>query len=1469
MMRDLITGQERIQFARAEKNDKISTVRNRALELATGEFVIFLDQDDKLAPHALYLIAKEIQGHADVGFVYGDEDEIDEDGSRTEPNFRPDFNPELLYSQNYIGHLAAYRRSLVESAGGFRDGYEGCQDYDLLLRCYAHTGPARVRHIPWVLNSRGVCRSGSTDYRDRYAADAGMRALSDYVQRQGQNAEFTSGIAGNIYRVSFPLPDPRPLVSIVIPTRNAVDLLRTCVSSVLEKTRYDPFEIIVVDNQSDTPETLEYLAALSYHPKCRVLRYDAPFNYSAINNLAVRKAAGEFILLLNNDTEVVTPEWLHELVMWGTRDGVGTVGCKLLYADGTIQHAGIALGVGGVASHYHKHFQADSPGYANRLLSVHEVGGNTAACLLVRRDHYLAVGGLDEDHLAVAFNDVDFCLKLREKGLRNIWTPYAVLYHYESRTRGYEDTPAKQERARAEGDYMRRRWSDELLRDPAYSPNLTLELEDFSLAWPPRKPGPILRDAVEWRWDHRGRLHQNTDGVKEHVSQPEARLVKRRTIASPRILFVSGEPDTPGHIYRVLRCANVLESQGFRTSWIRHDQTSLGITELHSADILVIWRAPWNDAVARLVAIARDHGLPIVFDIDDYMFDPSIAHVEIIDGIRSQYLDETAIAGHYARVRQTMAAAEYCTCATEKLADGLRSHSKPAFVIPNGFDAQTYATARRAVLKGKAKKRDGVIRIGYAAGSRTHQRDFAIAAPAVARILREHPECRLVLFRVGGAHILDTIEFPDLGGLASQIEWRNFVPLKNLPHEISRFDINLAPLEVGNPFCEAKSELKYWEAALVDVPTIASPTGPFLAAIRHGETGFLATSSDEWYKFIKQLVCDPSRRAMVAAHALNDVLCTFGPESVSELAGSFYRQIIHRQQQPATWMFELDIYRARYRSRRVPVVPEFDVIFESQHREWSEIAVVIPLYNYGHFVEETLESVAQQTLKDIDLIVVDDCSTDNSLTVAQSWLEVNGNSFNRAVLLKNRRNSGLALTRNAGFAFSDARYIFPLDADNMILPTCLERCRNALRGTPAAMAYPTIRTFGDGGHLMGTREWDPMLFIRTNYIDAMALISKAAWVTVGGYDEIRFGWEDYSFWCKFIEHGFFGVRVPEILARYRIHADSMLRSRTLVGNNTRLLIEDIGYRHPWLRVANPRTGADVDNKVATLTVSQPRPRNRERLLEILPILRCPVSGEKLVLKSESEVETESGGRRWPVEGWRPILLEGFDCSQSKGDGHLSNPLVSKARDLILQTKGLVLNLSGGGAEDWFPNVIEVEVGLFRNTDVIADAHALPFEDRSFDAVISMNAFEHYRKPDRVVSEIERVLKPSGRVLIHTAFLQPLHEAPWHFYNCTKYGLLEWFKNFNTLEIGVSDNFSPAYTMSWLASEIERLLRKDVGGSDANEFLSAPAGRFVRYWRDMAVREDALWKSFGEISQSGQEQIAAGFELLAEKRTGEG
>jgi glycosyltransferase involved in cell wall biosynthesis len=490
VLEEYTTRESRIRVIYREENGHISAASNSALTLATGEFVALLDHDDELPPHALYLVANEIETHPDADIVYSDEDKIDEAGNRYDPHFKPDVNPELLYSQNYISHLGVYRRSLVEAVGGFRVGYEGSQDYDLLLRCYARTQPARVRHIPRVLyHWRAVSGSTARAVAEKsYAAEAARRALEDYFHSRGEEAEVTHGTVPTTYRVQFPLPQPQPLVSIIIPTRNGVQLLRTCVSSVLEKTRYEAYEIVIVDNQSDEPATLAYLDELRAHLRCRVLRYDAPFNFSAINNFAVRKARGEFVLLLNNDTEVITPEWLDELVMWGSREGIGAVGCKLLYPNGTIQHAGIVLGMRSLAGHYHKNFPGNSPGYFGRMATVHEVGGNTAACLLVRRDTYLAVGGLDEENLRVAFNDVDFCLKLRQAGLRNLWTPYAVLYHHESKTRGLADTPAKWARAQTEVEYMKSYWGDTLLYDPAYSPNLTLQHEDLSLAWPPRVP---------------------------------------------------------------------------------------------------------------------------------------------------------------------------------------------------------------------------------------------------------------------------------------------------------------------------------------------------------------------------------------------------------------------------------------------------------------------------------------------------------------------------------------------------------------------------------------------------------------------------------------------------------------------------------------------------------------------------------------------------------------------------------------------------------------------------------------------------------------------------------------------------------------------------------------------------------------------------------------------------------------------
>ena len=478
----------RIRVAYRETNGHISAASNTALGLATGDYVAFLDHDDELAEHALYVVAKEITIHPDAEIIYTDEDRLDEHGRRFGPHFKPDFNPELLYGQNYVTHLCVYRRSLVTSLGGFREGFEGSQDYDLLLRAVAQSSPSAIRHIARVLYHWRVLPGSVAHTLDAkpYAAEAGRRAVEDRLRNLQAGARVTEGASPVIYRPHFPLPEPFPLVSIIIPTRNNVSLLRTCVTSVMQLTSYHAYEVIIIDNGSDDPATLAYLKTLTELPLCRVVQYDAPFNYAAMNNVAVREAAGEFVLLLNNDTEVLSPEWLYEMVMWGVRPGVGTVGAKLLYQDGTLQHGGMIMGIGGIAGHGHRHAPQDSLGYFGRLAIAHQVGGNTGACLLIRRSVYLSHGGLDEEHLAVSYNDVDLCLRLTQAGLRHIWTPYALLYHYETKSRGSDEAPRNRARAGMEREYMTWRWKDSIMADPSYNPNLTLDGEDFAIAFPPR-----------------------------------------------------------------------------------------------------------------------------------------------------------------------------------------------------------------------------------------------------------------------------------------------------------------------------------------------------------------------------------------------------------------------------------------------------------------------------------------------------------------------------------------------------------------------------------------------------------------------------------------------------------------------------------------------------------------------------------------------------------------------------------------------------------------------------------------------------------------------------------------------------------------------------------------------------------------------------------------------------------------------
>jgi len=472
----------RIKVTYRSENGHISAASNSALAIATGEFIVLMDQDDVIPPHALYHIAVEINRHPDVALIYSDEDKIDEYGYRSDPYFKSDWNPDLFYSQNMFSHLGAYRTSLVRELDGFRLGLEGSQDYDLALRCIACTNSSTIKHIPRILYHWRIHleSTASSSNAKPYAIIAGKNAINEHLECQGIQGK--ADFVGHGYRVLYCLPAILPLVSLIIPTRDQVEVLKKCIESIQAKTDYPNYEVLVLDNQSQDESTLAYLASLTHDRRFSVIKYDAPFNYSAINNYAVKLARGEIIGLVNNDIEVINSDWLSEMVSHVLRPEIGAVGAKLLYGNGKIQHAGVILGMGGLAGHAHKFTNGLESGYFGRSNLTQTLSAVTAACLLVRKEVYEQVGGLDEKNLTVAFNDVDFCLKVREAGYRNIYTPYATLYHHESISRGQENSPEKQARFLSEVTFMQKKWGDKIKVDPYYNPNLTLTAEDFSLA---------------------------------------------------------------------------------------------------------------------------------------------------------------------------------------------------------------------------------------------------------------------------------------------------------------------------------------------------------------------------------------------------------------------------------------------------------------------------------------------------------------------------------------------------------------------------------------------------------------------------------------------------------------------------------------------------------------------------------------------------------------------------------------------------------------------------------------------------------------------------------------------------------------------------------------------------------------------------------------------------------------------------
>ena len=467
-------GDPRIKIQRLAENQGIAGASNVALELASGEHVGLLDNDDALTRDALLEAACRIVKD-DADLIYSDEDKLDEAGAHVTPHFKPDFSPDYLSSNNYICHFSVIRRSLLQKIGGFRPGFDGAQDYDLILRASENT--QNIVHIPKVLYHWRM--SASSTAADASAKPettaAGHKALTESLARRGIAGVVDPGPHPNTFRVRRDILG-EPLVSIIIPFRDKPELLQACVTSVLDKTTYANFEIIGIDNGSEDATTLKLMRELEKRDaRVRFIHHDVPFNYSAINNFAASQAHGEHLLLLNNDTEVISGEWLSAMLEHAQRPEVGVVGAKLLYGSGTVQHAGVIIGQGGIAGHSHLNLPGDHPGYFARPQLIQNLSAVTFACAMVRREVFEELGGLNDSDLCIAFNDVDFCLRAREAGYLVVYTPYALLYHHESISRGFEDNPEKLARFHAEIHYMEERHGGLLQKgDPYYNPNLCL-----------------------------------------------------------------------------------------------------------------------------------------------------------------------------------------------------------------------------------------------------------------------------------------------------------------------------------------------------------------------------------------------------------------------------------------------------------------------------------------------------------------------------------------------------------------------------------------------------------------------------------------------------------------------------------------------------------------------------------------------------------------------------------------------------------------------------------------------------------------------------------------------------------------------------------------------------------------------------------------------------------------------------------
>ena len=866
LLKDYAQAEPRIKIEAGRTTD-MAQLGNQALTMVSdhSNWVISFNAIFNIAAQAMNMLARTINEHENSQIIYTDADVLDTQRQRTEPDFKPDWNLDLHLSRNLIGCCGVYRTALVQQVGGYQVGMAEAMDFDLSLRCLEHVTADQIVHLPYVLFHGAPAVTTS-----HAASSVGVQALNAYFSREHIAASAENIVHG--YRIHYALPRVLPLVSLIIPTRNGLALLRRCIDSILHKTSYAHFEIIIVDNGSDDPATLAYFKDLAKTPQIQILRIDAPFNYSALNNAAVKVAKGELIGLVNNDIEVISPDWLDELVSHALRPGVGAVGARLWFPDDTLQHGGVVLGLGGVAGHIHMGIGRDQLGHQGRAALTQNLSAVTAACLVVKKSIFEAVGGLNEQDLAVAFNDVDFCLRVREAGYRNVWTPFAELYHYESASRGYEDTPEKQQRFSKEVAYMHQRWGKLLQTDPAYNPNLSLSGEDFSYAWPPRLPTlmqPVTTQAAQPPlYDRLASLAQGKVRVAYFAENVHSSTFRYRAANMAEVVndgVVDG--DMP------------LSAACFFSGDLQH---AAHIAK--SADILVISRARYDPDLAALVQKFHVQGKRVWFDIDDLVFDTQ--KIDLIISTAGQQATDAMLNYWYGVVGRMAQALHLCDGVITThayLANKIKLFSNlPVKTIPNFANAAQLAVSEplyqekcqgkyQVQLTSGSTQRER-IKLGYFSGSSSHNGDLSLIAHALERVMASDARIDLVL--VGHVDVEQAFG-PRFGGylkghLADRVSIHPFVDFLTLQELIADVDFNLVPLQV-NDFTHCKSELKFVDAAIVGTLTIASPAFAYAEAIRHGDNGYLA-EDDQWEAVLLQAIAirgadfEKHRRMVAAAY---------------------------------------------------------------------------------------------------------------------------------------------------------------------------------------------------------------------------------------------------------------------------------------------------------------------------------------------------------------------------------------------------------------------------------------------------------------------------------------------------------------------------------------------------------------------------------------------------------------------------